>query len=794
MKITIKKVMTTYLPYFILFLSIFFLLFFSKRFILGNNLSVAGDVLYHYTNEYTLIKHIEGGGFFDFYEQFNSGYPMMNHYQPLYYSLVSFLYFFFLGLVPLTVIHNTFLVIVFSLTPLGVFYLLSKFRYNKMICGLGALLSVLPIGAFGHTIEAYNGPGILTFSLGALFYFFTFARFHEFVYYKKRHITDTVKLSIFFTLSFLAHQWIAYLLFITILIYLTVYFFFHAKKEEVLKLIKPLSIILIIPLLLASFWLIPKLTIYSEYALSSDSLERTDSAFPGFTIKMFVEKLFNGELLDSTDNFNEDPGGNFRWSNNHDLHRFPILSIFSIIGFIILLFKIKGFNNKFFLLFFISSAALICGYDDIPVLRFMPLLESVAFVRFIFLFNLAAIVASAIAIYYVTDFFLKKLIAFYRIKRFNEVFYIIGTLLILSFFFSSPIRERYYSSNILMDFVDDKVISELKDIIISNNIINKNIGFEWRDQENKTIYNKILVENYPRIYGNAVYSTIVASDSDIMRNIGRREIIDSENLMNLFNIEYVLTKRTTLKKIPDTLELIDESEHYKIYKRNKESGVFEFSKYEPYMGVLDNSKNLLILNNEWINSYKIKVIPPIIYSRKIDSDLINRVNPSGILYFKKDGLISDYNLLKDLISRGIKVVSSTKLPGSVYFYPEKSGKDIDLIEYTYAGPSSISDINHDINFYSAKVYVDSPRILVFKKSFSSNWNVFIDNKPAENMKVSPYFNAVMVPAGSHLIEYKFQKSIYEKFLLFISIIVFLFCVYVILFYRRKKKIKQLKSG
>ncbi len=780
------------LPYLILIFAVLFAIFIQKQLVFANNHSVWGDGLYHYTNQFNLIKHIEKGDVFGFYEHFNSGYPMMNQYQPLYYLAVVAIFFLFLKLIPLLVIHNTLFVIIYSLTPVGVFYLLSKFRFNKMVCAIGSLLSILPIGVFGHSLEAYHGAALLTLSLATLLYFFTLGKFHEFVYYNKRNITDYLKLAILISLSSLAHQWVAYLIFITFTIYIISYLF-HAKIKEILSLIKPLLIISLISLVMISFWFVPKLITYKEFSISTDSTERVDNAFYAFSIQMFVEKYFNGELLDSTNNFGEIAGENFRWPDNLHFYRFPILTVFSILGFIMLLFRLKDFKSKFLIIFFIISAALMCGFDDIQIFKFLPIFESVAFIRFIFLFDLAAIILSAFSIYYIVNFAQEKVVKFYKIKNNNRLFQIIATIALLLLLFYSPLKERYSHTRTLMGFKDQGEISEFKTLLESNNITNSNIAFEYRDQNDNVIYNKLVVENIPKIYGNSVYSTIVFSEIDFMRSMARREMIISDNLLNLFNIDYVITSKDTDKKLPNTLNLIDENSYYKLYKHNKKENVFEFSNYKPYIGIVDNFNHLNILNHKWIESYKIKLIPPVIYNFELDKELIDHTDPAGILYFKQQNNPQDYKQLRELISKDIHVISNTNLPGALFFNPEEDYAKIDLVENTIDSSYSISNIKNKINYYSAQVYTEKSRLLLFKKTYTTDWNVYINKIPAKNIRVSPYFNAVLIPEGEHFIEYKFQKRFYENLLLTLSIGAFLISIVIILINKYKKKGRKKKG-
>lgn len=70
---------------------------------------------------------------------------------------------------------------------------------------------------------------------------------------------------------------------------------------------------------------------------------------------------------------------------------------------------------------------------------------------------------------------------------------------------------------------------------------------------------------------------------------------------------------------------------------------------------------------------------------------------------------------------------------------------------------------YSLSLVKIDVNVLQQRVLVITDPMYTNWNVFIDGKPVENIRVNHLFRGVIVPAGRHIVEYRFVPLSFRQF-------------------------------
>lgn len=81
--------------------------------------------------------------------------------------------------------------------------------------------------------------------------------------------------------------------------------------------------------------------------------------------------------------------------------------------------------------------------------------------------------------------------------------------------------------------------------------------------------------------------------------------------------------------------------------------------------------------------------------------------------------------------------------------------------------------------FRATVEMDRPGVAVATSSFHTRIHATVDGSDAEVFPVAPAFNAVQVPAGQHVVEFRYEPTRLPEWLLLVALLVFLaYCVVV----------------
>jgi hypothetical protein len=404
---TIKK----YLGILLMLVSVGISLYMLKELPFMEHLDSGGDNYWHYTNAAVMADMIEAGKPIGMYEHSNLGWPMMQVYQPLFYIIEATTYLLSFKQISQIAIHNTLELLFITLIPIGVYYMSRKFEFSTIVAGLASLFSITTIAGWGTSMEAFFNLGMATFAAGAAFFPFALGKYYEILNKESVSSKDIALSALFSGMAFLGHQLAGYALFISFsTITLLKLYHIGLNKKEQLQTLKRIAITGGVSIALVGFFLFPKFFTFQEYNAQNYALLRvTDDASNSFTIQFFIDHLFSGELLDSTNNFGLNKDINFRWAYNEDQNRLPILTISFLLGCLICLWKIADKKIQATILLCISLLIVTLSFDDFTFIRFLPAAKELPYLRLISFWNMIVSVIAAIGLSSVVQFFANKL-------------------------------------------------------------------------------------------------------------------------------------------------------------------------------------------------------------------------------------------------------------------------------------------------------------------------------------------------------------------------------------------------
>ncbi|MCK5580758.1 MAG: hypothetical protein KAJ18_05740 [Candidatus Omnitrophica bacterium] len=115
----------------------------------------------------------------------------------------------------------------------------------------------------------------------------------------------------------------------------------------------------------------------------------------------------------------------------------------------------------------------------------------------------------------------------------------------------------------------------------------------------------------------------------------------------------------------------------------------------------------------------------------------------------------------------------------------REGKQGAYAKIITKGSSGVQVLDFDINQVKAKTNFDTQKLLVYNDNFHKDWRVFIDGKETDLWRTNVAFKGVFVPAGEHVVHFRFGLP-WRYFLnWFLLILFFGTFFFLITFYVRK---------
>lgn len=725
-----------------------------------------GDTIWHYSNEFHLLRSIEQGqGIFSCFSK-GFGIPVFNFYHPLLYLLVVGIHLLSFKAIPIVFIHNCLVGILFCLYPLSVFYFARSFRFSTFKSGAISLFSMFAISGCGHTINAYFDLGLHTQLIGtacvALF-MGAMSRLN----WSNALGRNLAMLVISFCCLMTGHAVFTLLLAYIIPLYIVCYVLKHGWGDGY-SLVKKLIFAGIVSVVAVSFWLVPFIMFNQEYKCKSRTELSGSPIFVSLTPKGFFNCLFTGEILDNTrpgSVLTADGNKGPRWSTNSSMPRYGIFSIFALIGFIVFLLKIKRFRELFFVLLFFWGIFLFLGSDDVPWLRFLPFISEFQAIRAIFIIELVcAVFAGDVFVRIFTFLYgvIKKSADRHPLARISAA----CGLAVLIIALCIPLSERYRTASSLIDFSKSKEFIEV-DRMFRN--------FRVADPSAR-IYSDQL-PGVPRLssfancyFLNHVDDLIIANDTLLSFDHFYRYLFVSPHLLDLFYVKNIITSTDGRKLSPLISSHVTFSGNYcSNHAIDSDSTFFSVPARKPVL-VACSDETWLYLNELWLRWYteKGKRIPHLVRARGEWLDDVDPAVFSAIIVFDSGMPAKNtdryHTVLNDFIRRGGTVLSNTRigeLPVMIFNPATQLEQTISAVlteSPQVSAPAQIVPLESTWHSQRIKCANAVPQIIVAKTLYYHTWHAYQGETRLKTVLVSPGFTGILLPPCNSFIHFTYDPS------------------------------------
>ena len=256
-----------------------------------------GDNLHHYLSQYVIhYSYLAGDNPFG-PTNTEFGVPILRFYQVLFYLVSVGIHI--VTKADIRLLHNILMVTCFALSPFSYCYFLRKLGLRLWAASIGSLVSIISIAGFGNSFEAYHGCGIVTQSMGALF----FPWFMGNCIGMLRGENRVVGTSVLFALAFLSHAIMAvYAVFAGVL-------YFLVAPVGIARNWKRITAFGLLGAALVAFWVFPFIAHTQEMRAVPDSIIRGHSKrwwFASVSKDEMVESVISGKLFDDPSAYRKD--------------------------------------------------------------------------------------------------------------------------------------------------------------------------------------------------------------------------------------------------------------------------------------------------------------------------------------------------------------------------------------------------------------------------------------------------------------------------------------------------------
>jgi hypothetical protein len=764
-------------------------------------LNRAGDDLYHVMNEYAMANGVAAGDnpFGPLGVEF--GQPVLRFYQALFYlNAVAWHNFAHLHIL---FVHNTTIVICFALSPFAYAYFLRKLGLDRWTAGVGGLLSLISVAAFGNSFEAYFQAGIVTQSIGGLFLPWFMGSYIGMLRGENRASTT----ALLFAIAFLSHAIMSVFAVFAGALYVVV------TDIDLRRNVRRLAVFAVLGGALVVFWAVP--FVEHTYAMRPipDSIIRGRGVhwFTSVSRSELAMVVGTGRLLDDPPHNGDDRNANDKFMDTISIigtlkTRPPVLTILTAFGTLIALAGLRRTSRRFLLAGLAFSLMLFAGPDDFRWLKHLPFIQQIQTFRCTYLAEFFAFGLSAIGIGAIG----KAAFAFVatRRRRLSRIPAIVLVALALAGGVGWTCKEIVQLGGVHVDIRETPALDEVVDSasplprhgypyrIMANYApgITSKIrqawltvdGFapyctHWKGTGPTAAYHLCVGLGRPsrsgELYGLVGARWFSGSGKDV------EPLVKAKDASGVALLEKWPSGLSRVRKKPSTLTVLDTGHDHFL---------------RPLVGrplpVVCGDDQWVWLQKSWMSKYRSSLwdertpIPMRVPAGTLEaSGLLD--DSRAVLYLDHSQIGRDADALRRIASR-VSIVSPLPIPG-VEIVPSRGRSVWDLLpeEYHPARPAGVREeereeldpglevskvemLNLGKRTFQRFVFdVDNlkPVTAVLPMESVPGWGATLDGKPLPSFAAGPDMIGVRVPAGAHRLEFEWRMPLRHRLSLLVSL-------------------------
>ena len=707
---------------------------------------------------------------------FGLGAPIFLFRPPLQYIAVSLLHMLTFGETSINLVHKFSYVFCLSIYAATIYFMMRKFEFKPLTSACAGLFAITPISMWGHTVDAYCRLGIAKQLIAITIFPLAFGMLHATVTRGKRVLPTAVIIA----LCFLSHPYMPFTLVLLCGVYMGLILLANGWKPFITACYRMFCSWALTGLLLA-FYLVPHYTSKEIQMLEFSSTWRHGFEVICGTTAQTINHYLNGGLLDTT-KWGLFGGGEWGWQSNSHTNRWPILTLMSLVGIVVTIQRRRKFNYAYMLLAFFFTFFIFLGPDDVPLLDFMPFQSQFQYIHAVFALDLFAMCLAGIGLAALVDYAMKGVQKFTQGKlapRTATIILAATGLVVVGLAIYSPYQDRWKVGEVIVQ----------KKMFDTHN--RKMLDRAYRIRANKgyqEILDRLLEDPKPgRVYaapyGAATgqelfyfsilpalcdrtdvicgfFSAEVAGVNKTVIEFFRKQIPRSVNLIKLLNIRYLVCARANDRNFTQATEYADlniQNSHWSMWRVRDDFSHFELLGAKPII-VVAGIAEWRELCHLWLDAYmetkEPSRFPFLVYAGDHAEELFdwNTSQFSDVIMLKHGAhLSSDMTThLKALADDGHTIVSQFQLED----IPHQRIRFISDMPFSKFMRDAIvtgsaTETLEEREKHGATITTDQNTYVFIKIAYYQSWKAKLNGESIEHFEMSPGYNAVIIPAGTH---------------------------------------------